>query len=82
MRREVDASSNIFPRVLKYSISNISLRDNYHHSMYRSKIEQTMNLTPKAISISKLLSQILSDAVIFDKERHSKLIELCKNILF
>ena len=50
--------------------------------MFRSKIEQTMNLTPKAIPISKLLSQILSDAVEFDKERHSKLIELCKKNLF
>ena len=50
--------------------------------MYRSKIEQTMDLTSKAIPISKLLSLILSDTVEFDKERHSKLIELCKNILF
>ena len=50
--------------------------------MYRSKIEQTMDLTPKAISISKLLSQILSDAVEFDKERHFELIEICKYILF
>ena len=50
--------------------------------MFRSKIEKTMNLTPKAIPISKLLSQILSDAVKFDKKRHSKLIELCKKILF
>ena len=46
--------------------------------MYRSKIEQTMDLTPKAIPISKLLSQILSDAVAFDKESHTKLIEICK----
>ena len=50
--------------------------------MYRSEIEQTMNSTPKAIPISKLLSQILSDAVAFDKEKHSKLIELSKYILF
>ena len=50
--------------------------------MYRSKIEQTMDLTPKAIPISKLLSQILSHAIKFDKERHFKLIELCKKILF
>ena len=50
--------------------------------MYRSKIEQTMDLTPKAIPISKLLSQILSHAVKFDKERHFNLIELCKKILF
>ena len=50
--------------------------------MYRSKIEQNMNLTQKAIPISKLLSQILSDAVVIDKERHSELIKLCKNILF
>ena len=50
--------------------------------MYRSKIEQTMDLTPKAIPISKLLSQILSDAVKFDKEKHFKLINLCNKILF
>ena len=50
--------------------------------MFRGKIEQTMNLTPKAIPISKLLSQILSDAVKFDKKRHVKLIKLCKKILF
>ena len=50
--------------------------------MFRDKIEQTMNLTPKAIPISKLLSQILSDAVKFDEEKHSKLIKLCKKILF
>ena len=50
--------------------------------MFRGKIEQTMELTPKAIPISKLLSQILSDAVKFVKKRHSKLIELCKKILF
>ena len=36
--------------------------------MYRSKIERTMDLTPKSIPISKLLSQILSDAVKFDKK--------------
>ena len=53
-----------------------------HLNVYRSKVEQTMDLTPKAIPISKLLSQILSDAVAFDKEKHSKLIELCNNILF
>ena len=50
--------------------------------MFRGKIEQTMNLTPKAILISKLLSQILSDAVEFNEESHFKLIELCKKILF
>ena len=50
--------------------------------MFRGQIEQTMDLTPKAIPISKLLSQILSDAVEFDKERHSKLIKLCKKIYF
>ena len=50
--------------------------------MYRSKIERTMDLTPKSIPISKLLSQILSDAVKFDKEKHFKLIKLCKKILF
>ena len=50
--------------------------------MFRDKIEQTMDLTPKAIPISKLLSQILSDAVEFDKEKHFELIELCKKILF
>ena len=50
--------------------------------MHRSKIEQTMDLTPKTIPISKLLSQILSDVVAFDKERYSKLIVLCKDILF
>ena len=50
--------------------------------MYRIKIEQTMDLTPKAIPISKLLSQILSDAVKFDKKRHFKLIKLCKKTLF
>ena len=50
--------------------------------MYRTKIEQTMNLKAKTIPISKLLSYILSDAVKFDKERQSKLIELCKNISF
>ena len=50
--------------------------------MFRVKIEQTMDLTPKAIPISKLLSQILSDSVEFDKEKHSKLIKLCKKILF
>ena len=48
--------------------------------MFRDKIEQTMNLTPKAIPISKLLSQILSDAVEFDEEKHFKLIKLCKKI--
>ena len=41
-----------------------------------------MDLTPKAIQISKLLSQILSDAVKFDEEKHFKLIELCKKFLF
>ena len=50
--------------------------------MYRSEIEQTMDLTPKEIPISKLLSQILSDAFAFYEEKHSKLIELSKNILF
>ena len=50
--------------------------------MFRGQIEQTMDLTSKAIPISKLLSQILSDAVEFDKERHSKLIKLCKKNLF
>ena len=50
--------------------------------MFRGKIEQTMELTPKAIPISKLLSQILSDAVKFNEERHVNLIELCKKILF
>ena len=50
--------------------------------MYRSKIERTMDLTPKSIPISKLLSQILSDAVKFDKKRHFKLIKLCNKILF
>ena len=50
--------------------------------MYRSKIEQTMNLTPRAIPISKLLSQILTNAVEFDEERDSKLIKQCKHILF
>ena len=50
--------------------------------MFRGKIEQTMDLTPKAIPISKLLSQILSDAVEFNEESHSKLIELCKKTLF
>ena len=53
---------------------------NPHLIVYRNKIEQTMDLTPNAISISKLLSQILSDAVTFNKRRHSKLIKLCKNI--
>ena len=37
-----------------------------------------MKLKPKAISISKLLSQILSNAVKF-KKRHFKLIKLCKH---
>ena len=41
-----------------------------------------MDLKPKTIPISKVLSQILSDAVAFDKEIHTELIELCKNILF
>ena len=41
-----------------------------------------MDLTPKAIPISKLLSQILSDAVAFDNERYFELIKLCMNILF
>ena len=50
--------------------------------MYRIKIEQTMDLTPKAIPISKLLSQILSHAVKFDKKRHFKLIKLCKKLYF
>ena len=50
--------------------------------MYRTKIEQTVNLKAKAIPISKLLSQILSDAVVFDYERHFELIKLCKSILF
>ena len=50
--------------------------------MFRGQIEQAMDLTPKAIPISKLLSQILSDAVEFDKERHWKLIKLCKKKLF
>ena len=50
--------------------------------MFRGQIEQTMDLTPKAIPISKLLSQILSDAVRFDKEKHFKLIDLCKKNLF
>ena len=49
--------------------------------MYRSEIEQTMDLKPKEIPISKLLAQILSDAVAFDNEKHSKLIEICKHIL-
>ena len=49
--------------------------------MFRSKIEQTMDLTPKAIPISKLLSQILSDAVKFDKEKLFKLIDLCNKFL-
>ena len=48
--------------------------------MYRSKIERTMDLTPKSIPISKLLSQILFDAVEFDEEKHFKLIKLCKKI--
>ena len=46
--------------------------------MYRTKIEQAMDLKPKAVPISKLLYQILSDAVVFDKEKHSELIKLCK----
>ena len=50
--------------------------------MFRDKIEQTMDLTPKTIPISKLLSQILSDADKFDEEKHFKLIKLCKKILF
>ena len=50
--------------------------------MFRGKIEQTMNLTPKAIPISKLLSQILSDAVEFNEETPFKLIELYKKFLF
>ena len=50
--------------------------------MYRSKIEQTMDLTPMAIPISKLLSQILSDVVTFEDEKLSKLIDLCKYTLF
>ena len=37
--------------------------------MYRSKIEQTIKLKPKAIPISQLLSQILSHAVKFDKKK-------------
>ena len=37
-----------------------------------------MNLKPKAISISQLLSQILSDAAIF-KKKPFELIDLCKN---
>ena len=49
--------------------------------MFRGKIEQTMDLTPKAIPISKLLSQILSDAVKFDQERHFNLIKLCNKFL-
>ena len=42
----------------------------------KGKIEQTMDLTPRTIPISKLLSQILSDAIEFKEESHSKLIEL------
>ena len=37
-----------------------------------------MKLEPEAISISKLLSQILSNAVKFNK-RHFKLIKKCKH---
>ena len=40
-----------------------------------------MKLKPKAIPISKLLSQILSNAVKF-KKRHVKLIKLCKNAFY
>ena len=40
-----------------------------------------MKLKPKAISISKLLSQILSNAVKF-KKRHFKLIKLCKHAFY
>ena len=32
--------------------------------------------------ISELLSQILSDAVEFDEDRHFQLIEICKNIVY
>ena len=40
-----------------------------------------MNLKPKAIPISKLLSKILSNAVRFNK-RHLKLIKLCKHAFY
>ena len=38
-----------------------------------------MNLKPKAIPISTILSQILSDAIKFNKKKHFGLIDLCKN---
>ena len=38
-----------------------------------------MHLNPKTIPISQLLSQILSNAVRFYKEKHFGLIDICKN---
>ena len=38
-----------------------------------------MDLKPKTIPISQLLSQILSNAVRFNKKKHFGLIKLCKN---
>ena len=65
---------------LSNSISNINSRDNYSNlNVYRTKIEQIMDLKSKAIPISKLLSQILSDAVTFDESKHFELIKLCKH---
>ena len=38
-----------------------------------------MSLKPKAMSISELLSQILSDTVEFEVEKHFEFIDICKN---